>query len=100
MPQLPHVGFVIAKKVDKRATRRNQAKRRVREAYRQTRMYDHSITQWYAMVFVIHEKALTATWQEIKETVSQCISRAGTKFGKPAPKKQNPAEDPLSRQGL
>lgn len=80
-PKLPHVGFVTAKKIDKRATARNLAKRRVREAYRQTRLVDGSVKQWYAMVWVIQNKALSATWEEICHSVAFCMAKANEKFG-------------------
>jgi len=96
---MPHVGFVIAKKVEKRATRRNLAKRRVREAYRRTRTTEASLKQWYAMVWVIHNKALTASWDEICNAVSYCLSRANEKFGRRGGKAEKAPEDPLTLQG-
>jgi len=97
-PNLPHVGFVIAKKVDKRATKRNLAKRRVREAYRHARLGQGSVKQWYSMVWVIHNKALDATWEEVSQAVSFCITRASEKFGRPRKREADPADVPPERQ--
>ncbi len=83
---LPLVGFVVAKKVCKSACVRNKAKRRVREAYRLMRLSNAEIreklAQWYAMVFVVHTKALDASWTEIQEAVLSCVSKACDKYGR------------------
>jgi len=80
-PRLPLVGFVAAKKVHNKATARNLVKRRVREAYRLVARREASVKQWYAMVWVIHSKALTASWQEICRVVADCTARADLKYG-------------------
>jgi len=83
---MPLAGFVIAKKVSKSACKRNRAKRRIREAYRLIRHespeFCQSLEQWYALVFVLHDKVLTASWEEIRQAVSSCLSKAATKFGR------------------
>jgi len=79
--KLPLVGFVVGKKVHMRATRRNLTKRRVREAYRKYRDAEH-LRQWYAMVWVVHAKALEASFEEICQTVGECITRAASKYGR------------------
>jgi len=81
-PNLPHVGFVVGKNVDKRATRRNRAKRRLREAYRKLRQVYASVKQWYSMVWVIHSNALTADWQEVLQAVDSCLVAAERKYGR------------------
>lgn len=90
--RMPLVGFVVAKKVCKSAVVRNRAKRRLREAYRLLRQSDRaaaiSLNQWYALVWVITEKTITASWEEIKDTVLDCLTRANAKFGAQA---HNPA---------
>lgn len=90
----PLVGFVVAKKVSKSACARNKAKRRVREAYRLIRKscavkdtYGTEapqlfLDQWYALVFVIHEKVLTATWEEIEKSVAACLANATLRYGR------------------
>lgn len=111
--RLPLVGFVVAKKVCKSAQKRNRAKRRLREAYRlltlplRTRMPEladagkgedyhkatsYSLDQWYVLVWVIHEKMLTATWQDIVKTVHDSLLKADSKFG--ASRKSAPQASP------
>jgi ribonuclease P protein component len=87
----PLVGFVVAKKVSKSACKRNRAKRRIREAYKLLRRSSLAqssevsqlfLEQWYAIVFVIHEKVMTATWEEIEKSVASCLIKANTKYGR------------------
>lgn len=80
-PRLPLVGFVAGKKVHNKAVYRNSAKRRVRDAFRRLRLYDQTIKQWYAMVWVIHTKVLEATFEEILEAVATCLVMANKKHG-------------------
>lgn len=83
--KMPLVGFVVAKKVCKSACARNRIKRRLREAYRILRtsqtMTDISLSQWYALVWVVHEKGLDATWTDIQSLVVDCLNRANSRFG-------------------
>lgn len=83
--RMPLVGFVISKKSCKSACQRNRVKRRVREAYRQMRhdMLDSTqrLEQWYALVFVLNNKGLEASWEEIRGTVASCLDKASAKFG-------------------
>jgi ribonuclease P protein component len=84
--RMPLAGFVIAKKVSKSACKRNRAKRRIREAYRLIRhespQFCQSLEQWYALVFVLHDKVLAASWEEIRTAVNSCLSKAAAKFGR------------------
>jgi RNase P protein component len=97
--RLPLTGFVISKKIFKSACRRNRAKRTLREAYRLLRRGGEScqalfssncadvrlsLQQWYALVFVINEKALSATWPEICKKMEDTLSQADKKFGQKA----------------
>jgi len=82
--RMPLVGFVVAKKVAQNACARNRAKRRVREAYRLLRESEQAaalrLNNWYALVWVIHEKALEASWEEIAKTVSESLIQANSRF--------------------
>lgn len=82
----PLAGFVVAKKVSKSSCKRNRAKRRVREAYRHARIAvfsgnrdDITLRNWYALVFVVHEPALKATYGQIEDAVVNCLIRASGK---------------------
>ena len=96
---LPLVGFVVAKKVCKSACKRNRAKRRVREVYRtlskrlkaerqqpfapgERRLTEVlRLDQWYALVLVLHEPVLTASFDEIEAMVLDLLKRANARFG-------------------
>lgn len=65
------VGFVVSKKVHKRAVKRNRLKRLMRESYRQllkeNNLFD---TQKYlSLIFVGSEKALGKNFAEIKSAI-------------------------------
>jgi ribonuclease P protein component len=83
--RMPLVGFVVAKKVCKSAVVRNRAKRRIREAYRLLRHTEAAdamaLSQWYALAWVVHDKALGASWQEIQQTVTECLKKANARYG-------------------
>lgn len=89
-PKAPLVGFVVGKKVDNRATSRNRAKRRVREAYRQAKLLHPDVRQWYAMVWVVHNKILSASWEEILQAVSDCMTKTAERYGKQPGKSDSP----------
>lgn len=100
--KLPLAGFVVAKKVHNKAAVRNRVKRRVREAYRLLRQQllgqiqdkaagekSGNLGQWYALVWLIHDKAIAASWQEIYDNVADCIKRANEKHGRRTAEKSN-----------
>jgi hypothetical protein len=68
----------------------------VREAYRRLRAGEEeeksvssgesidvirSLGQWYALVWVINEKALNAKWDEICKKMEECLFQAHKKYG-------------------
>jgi ribonuclease P protein component len=80
---LPLVGFVVGKKAHNRAVKRNLVKRRVREAYRLMKEASREkLNQWYSMVWVMHDKAINVSYEEIVETVRNLIDQADRKYGK------------------
>ena len=80
--RLPLAGFVVSKKVHSKATDRNRSKRRVREAYRRVRPDKESLKQWYAVVWLINEKATDATFDELIQTMNDAVDKADKVFGK------------------
>lgn len=91
---MPLAAFVAGKKVHNKACKRNKAKRRFREAYRLLGMAIKAeagqqatgddklnLRQWYALVWVIQDKALGAEFKDIMSTVHSCLQRANQKFG-------------------
>lgn len=95
-PRLPLTGFVAAKKVLSKATQRNRAKRRAREAYRAVKreletaiseadkansLTKTQLKQWYAIVWVIQADVLKAEFKDIIKSVRFCLEKANQKFG-------------------
>ncbi len=103
--KMPLVGFVVAKKVCKSACARNRAKRRLREVYRHLRqnpaITDFSLNQWYALVWVVHEKGLLPSFQEIENTVVDCLIKADKRYGagSQVPKINPPAASERQKPG-
>lgn len=93
--RLPLAGFVASKKTLNKATDRNRAKRRVREAYRTIKAElkkaasssegsledKFRLEQWYAIVWVIQADVLKAEFSDIIGSVQQCLQKANQKFG-------------------
>lgn len=71
------VGFVVSKKVHKRAVKRNRLKRLMRESYRQL-LKENSLygsDKYLSLVFVGGENALGKTFDEIKKSVKNTLER-------------------------
>lgn len=48
-----------------------------------------NLGQWYALVFLVHDKAINASWQEISNTVFDSLKRAEEKHGRRTAEKSN-----------
>lgn len=71
------VGFVVSKKVHKRAVRRNRLKRLMREAYRQLlkeQILGNS-QKYMSLVFVGTDKALDKSFDEIKSSITKNVEK-------------------------
>ncbi|MDD3594213.1 MAG: ribonuclease P protein component [Candidatus Gastranaerophilales bacterium] len=75
------VAFVVSKKIDKRASKRNLIKRRMREAYRsflQDENFDFQ--RWKTMIFMAKKECLNADFFQIKNSMLECIKKALKKY--------------------
>ena len=74
---LPRFGFIVSKKVEKRATRRNRVKRWLREAVR-TRLLPEqkdSLKQYRTIIIIARPKSLAAGFHSLADTLVQCFGR-------------------------
>ena len=75
------VGFVVGKKVHKRAVKRNRAKRLIREAYRNIRKTDEFLLKDYEyLIFLARIPILEADYNQVYEAVLDCFKKASKKF--------------------
>lgn len=77
-PQEPsRFGFIISKKIDKRATVRNGTKRRLREAVRLfLKDFKREINgRGLTAVFIIRRGALDKSYEEVSHWVNQVLSK-------------------------
>ena len=66
-------GFVVSKKVSKKATERNKAKRRLRDIVRTS---PKIAMQGYDVVFVVKKEIVAAPFDVIKKTARDALEKA------------------------
>ena len=66
-------GFIVSKKVSKRAVVRNLVKRRFRAAYAELR---HSLTPGYLILFIAHPSAAQVSQHDIQIQMKQVLENS------------------------
>lgn len=69
------IGFVVSKKVHKRAVKRNRMKRLMRESVRLIIKNDTISTKYMSIIFVGSQKLLTQNFEEINKTIRKLLAR-------------------------
>ena len=75
------VGFVVGKKVHKRAVKRNRAKRLMRESFRNIRKTENFLLKDRAgLIFLARPEIVEADYHTVYSAVEDCIQKAYKKF--------------------
>lgn len=70
------VGFIVAKKVNKRATIRNKIKRRLREAYKTLKISQPELVlNADSLIFIARPAIQNLSYQEVLKNVKTCLKR-------------------------
>lgn len=76
------VGFVVSKKIHKRATKRNRIKRLIRENIRLLikNSDDNEIKKYQSLIFVAKEGILNKNYNEIRNSILILLNKMANKY--------------------
>ena len=82
-PEIPaKVGFIVGKKVSKKATKRNYIKRLLREVYKNIKKTGAApLDDWESLIFTARPASLEVNYQQVYDAVVDCLRRARKKYG-------------------
>ncbi len=85
-PQFPtKAGFVVGKKIHKKATKRNKIKRHLREAFRKYKLeHPEYNNYWFSMVFLARADSLDTDFNQVYNAVENCINKALKRYSEHA----------------
>lgn len=69
------VGFVVSKKIHKRAVKRNRIKRLMRESYRLLLKENKTDTKHLSLIFVASSKLLNKDFKYVKNSIEKLVSK-------------------------
>lgn len=73
----PKVGFIVAKKVEKKATGRNKIKRRMREAYKNIRKTNiETVNEFDSIIFIARPAIIDSDYIDIYKNIELCLQKA------------------------
>jgi len=73
----PKVGFIVAKKVQKKATGRNKIKRRMREAYRSIKKSNiEAVNEFGSIIFIARPAIIESDYIDIYKNIELCLQKA------------------------
>ncbi len=76
-------GFVVGKKVHKKAVKRNRIKRLIREAYKdisKTRTF--SLKVYGTMIFIARPAIIESDYKTVHAAVADCVKKADKRYNK------------------
>lgn len=73
------IGFVVSKKIHKRAVKRNHIKRLARETSRLI-LKKNKDMKWTSLIFQARAKSLDSNFHEVYNSIEQLIEKAEKKF--------------------
>ena len=77
------IGFVVGKKVHKRSTRRNKAKRLMREAYKDIRLKEPYLVQdWNTCIFLARPAMVDTDYAKVHSAMLDVFKKVYKKFHK------------------
>lgn len=83
--ELPKVGFVVAKKVHKKASKRNKIKRRMREAYRIYKKENLNLIEHFnSIIFIARPAIFGEDYNQVNESIIKCLKKAQRYVKKPS----------------